>query len=446
SLRESIKGSSSTFACGGSVAIENVAYGGTPQLRGRSHPVNVFWESDSTVQKLVLPINQKNKSAVKHLQSLAGDCIPATFGRGDQDVLDPTYRRAGKLEPAHFSSNFHPADFGIIDQIEQDLLPTINDGPGSSGYRRKIIPELYKLNVYTGPSGFFHKHVDTPRGPKQIGSLVVCLPSEFKGGVLHVRNGGQDLSYDWSHASGSAIQWAAFYSDCEHEIKAVTEGERITLTYNLYATEIGTEGIPSALSLAPQSQHLYSALVKSLKEPSFMTEGGIVGLFCSHAYPHMSGTTAKSMKGLLKTSDYGLYSAIRSCGVDVDALPVSDTGSWYASIMKRLQRETNDTSKGKEEYTKMASDVWPSVQLNGITWLNEPNRDEIAFAHIPQLRGGPAPVAYGNDAVKPPVAFGNDAVKPMAFDKEKLSVVQYTDAAIFAVIQPWEKRSESLAL
>jgi hypothetical protein len=56
-----------------------------------------------------------------------------------------------------------------------------------------VVAELYKLNVsfvptnvlsngadvwkiYSGPSGRFRKHVDTPRGATQFGSLVVCLP------------------------------------------------------------------------------------------------------------------------------------------------------------------------------------------------------------------------------------------------------------------------------
>ena len=46
-----------------------------------------------------------------------------------------------------------------------------------------VIAELYKLNVYSGPSGMFKPHIDTPRGCTQFGSLVVCLPTEFKGAI-----------------------------------------------------------------------------------------------------------------------------------------------------------------------------------------------------------------------------------------------------------------------
>lgn len=49
---------------------------------------------------------------------------------------------------------------------------------------RGLRAELYKLNVYSGPSGLFKKHVDTPRAENQVGSLVVCLPVGFEG--MHI--------------------------------------------------------------------------------------------------------------------------------------------------------------------------------------------------------------------------------------------------------------------
>jgi hypothetical protein len=74
-----------------------------------------------------------------------------------------------------------------------------------------------------------------------FGSLVICLPTEFTGGQLIIRS--PDLStsvtHDWgstsnerSSSSVCRLAWAAMYS--EHEIKPVTTGHRVTLTYNLY--------------------------------------------------------------------------------------------------------------------------------------------------------------------------------------------------------------------
>ena len=102
-------------------------------------------------------------------------CQPASFGRNGKDVYDDSCRKALKLDTTSFCTDSCPYRSGIIDTVTQILLP------GVSTRRRGIRAELYKLNVYSGPSDKFKPHVDTPRGNDQIGSLVVCLPSAFEG-------------------------------------------------------------------------------------------------------------------------------------------------------------------------------------------------------------------------------------------------------------------------
>ena len=65
---------------------------------------------------------------------------------------------------------------------------------------------------------------------------MVCLPTHFIGGELIVRHYKQEIKYDWSSTASdtsSALHWAAFFSDVEHEVLPVSEGYRVTLTYNL---------------------------------------------------------------------------------------------------------------------------------------------------------------------------------------------------------------------
>lgn len=62
----------------------------------------------------------------------------------------------------------------------------------------------------------------------------MCLPMNHEGGELAVRHDERTEAFDWAKKSGeSSIQWAAFYSDCEHEVFEVKSGHRVTLTYNL---------------------------------------------------------------------------------------------------------------------------------------------------------------------------------------------------------------------
>lgn len=86
-----------------------------------------------------------NKSS---LDGLVAACAPATFGLGGEDVLDETYRKAGKLDRSQFAIDFHPHDYGIVDAISQILLPDFRSpGMEGRGEHRGVFAELYKLNV-----------------------------------------------------------------------------------------------------------------------------------------------------------------------------------------------------------------------------------------------------------------------------------------------------------
>ena len=73
------------------------------------------------------------------LAHLAQACQPATYGVQQQDVLDESYRKAGKMDAVNFSTNFDPNNIGIVEAIRGLLLKD----PASS-----IQVELHKLNVY----------------------------------------------------------------------------------------------------------------------------------------------------------------------------------------------------------------------------------------------------------------------------------------------------------
>lgn len=122
---------STSFSCGGSIQFRGpeATDSSASVPRRFSEPVSIFWAAgdDSQARKLVLPITDSNlESSQSTLQQLVDECLPATFGRREKDVFDPEYRRAGKMDLSHFSTNFHPANFGIIENIEKILLPSIS--------------------------------------------------------------------------------------------------------------------------------------------------------------------------------------------------------------------------------------------------------------------------------------------------------------------------------
>jgi hypothetical protein len=76
------------------------------------------------------------------LEQLAQACDPATFGLNKEDVMDETYRKAGKMDSDCFSTSLVPYDTDLIKIVRDYLL----EGTDST---RKIKVELYKLNVYS---------------------------------------------------------------------------------------------------------------------------------------------------------------------------------------------------------------------------------------------------------------------------------------------------------
>ncbi|PWY70746.1 oxidoreductase [Aspergillus eucalypticola CBS 122712] len=352
--------SSALFTCGGSIPIANPI--GSEQV--------LHWgaEHDSTAQKLTLPVLSENSDGSTHgLQTLLDACQPASFGRGGQDILDPEYRRAGKLDPDRFLTSFHPADFGIIELIEQILLPGISGETENRLQFRKLKAELYKLNVYSGPSGHFRKHVDTPRSEHQIGSLVVCLPCQFEGGNLTVQHHGQMAKFEWSRQSSSSIQWAAFYSDCEHEIETIRAGHRITLTYNLYVREMpGAILAPIRPVLDPHTLPLYGLIESLLTTPGFMKDGGVFGVHCSHAYPHSSDIAGLQLPRSSKGADLVVYAVFEALGMDVSILPVLEydedyegNGAPYFGDSEQDSASEQDSDSGRGWYYKRK--YWRSV-------------------------------------------------------------------------------------
>jgi hypothetical protein len=80
------------------------------------------------------------------------------------------------------------------------------------------------------------------------------------------------MTFDWSGPDND-IKWAAFFSDCEHEVLEVTSGHRITLTYNLYMRQGLREFEGSSQTLDLQRLPVYKEIKDALTNADFMAEG-----------------------------------------------------------------------------------------------------------------------------------------------------------------------------
>ncbi|KAK0711838.1 hypothetical protein B0H67DRAFT_586399 [Lasiosphaeris hirsuta] len=161
-LRESIalETIAFTFGCGGTIPIVSSLPDAAPEptssdpdkLRSTaSLPIDLRWDphdgsTPARQAKLTFPLEPTHEH---NLDQLLQDMQPATFGLGGKDVYDESYRKALKLDPTRFSSTLNPYTLGIIDTISQALLPSLRHAKQT----RAVKAELYKLNIYSGPSG-----------------------------------------------------------------------------------------------------------------------------------------------------------------------------------------------------------------------------------------------------------------------------------------------------
>ena len=174
------------------------------------------------------------KNAFEQMNALAPllkQCKPAPFGDGKKTRYDRDVRDALQLkaEGKGFSiENFDPEAAGILEEIQRKLVPH-DPNPVSA--------ELYTLNVYT-EGGHFAPHKDTPRGDDMFGTLVVCLPSQFRNGKLVLSHRGIVQKFDWGNAiekqkDPNQIHWVAFFGDVDHRDR--TNLERSTRHLDLSA-------------------------------------------------------------------------------------------------------------------------------------------------------------------------------------------------------------------
>ncbi|GKT40681.1 uncharacterized protein ColSpa_00862 [Colletotrichum spaethianum] len=384
SLRRILADQSHLFACGGDIPIRELkvpaeasGHFELPLLaseRKESDPITIRWDLNGTADSCAKSSLPPAQGAETGLDRLLQQCRPATFGRGGQDIYDEIYRKAVQIDPATFCTTFDPYSAGIIDA-------------------RSVRAELYKLN----------------------------------GGHLKVRHKGQEMTFDWSAnrentTDHAKIRWAAFYSDCEHEVLEVISGHRLTLTYNLYAVRGAGRLTGVSPTLNPAYLPLCQALKGILSQDPFNGRGGKMGFWCSHAYAY-NHTMETPLPATLKGVDAVLWESFQTLNLDPKIAPVirmsEDTremfSEWYDDPERhiypwsiRLRDKLPSTMPSEfiigykfgvhidreyqtesiEEYHD-AYQRWGSYSREPVHWLTKPIESELQLVYT----------AYGNQAI-----------------------------------------------
>jgi hypothetical protein len=164
----------------------------------------------------------------KQVKELKQHCEQAPYGKGEETIVDTSVRRVWRLTPEHFSlTNPEWQPF-----VQEFVLGKVQEELGLE--EQKLQAHLYDLLLYEKGS-FFLPHRDGEKLDRMVATLVIVLPSAFEGGELVVRHEGEAKVIDFGGSESKVfhIHFAAFYADCEHEIRSLRKGHRLCLVYNL---------------------------------------------------------------------------------------------------------------------------------------------------------------------------------------------------------------------
>jgi len=253
-----------------------------------------------------------------------------------------------------------------------------------------------------------------------LGSLVVVFPIPHQGGELVLRHKNREWTFDANALttlrSSPSLGYVAFYSDIEHEVLKVTNGYRVTLTYNLYSTpsEPNTKTTPLAITPDPNPSDSFGPAFRGLlKSPEFLPNGGTLAFGLVHLYPVTFESSLEDLVQYLKGEDAHVYRACRELelkpalrmvyeddwkgndyGVMMDKIieqPYYDCSfESQATYVSHLVDELGGVpiNKVNPTCTKMAEWFDENVEEGRITWISP-------FNERNQLKD--ITVTYGND-------------------------------------------------
>lgn len=176
--------------------------------------------SIQNIGEIAFPIHADQiKKIIQHARQ-------APFGKGSETLVDISVRNTWEIDADEVTTN-NPAWSALLHKVIKNVKKELGIPDNT------IRAEIHKFLIYE-EGGHFARHKDTEKGKDMFGSLIIYLPSEYTGGELVVEFEKDEVVVDFSRISPYEIGYAAFYADCDHEVKPVRSGYRVCLTYNLY--------------------------------------------------------------------------------------------------------------------------------------------------------------------------------------------------------------------
>jgi hypothetical protein len=252
----------------------------------------------------------------KQAKELKEHCEQAPYGKGEETVVDTSVRKVWHLKPDHFTLT-NP-DWKLF---LRQTLERVQEVLGLE--EQKLEAHLYDLLLYE-PGGFFLPHRDGEKLKRMVATLVVVLPSAHEGGELVVRHEGQERTIDFGggELNKYRVHVAAFYADCEHEIRPLRKGYRLCLVYNLTLKK-GGKSVG-----APRRAEYVGPISEVLREWARDEAHRMLAVTLEHQYTQ-EGLTWDALKGVDRARAGVLQEAARQadCQANLALLTLHQLGA-----------------------------------------------------------------------------------------------------------------------
>jgi hypothetical protein len=308
----------------------------------------------------------------------------APYGKGEETIVDTSVRKVWQIAPGkiRIGGKSWTANF-------DNILSKVKAGLGCDD--ATVTADLYKLLVYDR-GGFFLAHRDTEKTDGMFGTLVVTLPSMYRGGALRIRHAGREVTIDSNAADPSELSYVAFYADCEHEALPVREGNRVCLVYNLIQQHSkGRYRILRAPEYESRITEAAAVLDRFLRAPDAPAK---IAWLLDHQYSP-AGLSFSALKGgdAAKARVLAQAAARAQCAAHLGIVHIGESGAaepdddyFYRSRRNRYQTYQDRAEEDNDDDTSFTvatvDDTWQYVD----EWRDTNDR-VVEFGRIP-LAGG----------------------------------------------------------
>ncbi|EAU82072.2 hypothetical protein CC1G_09674 [Coprinopsis cinerea okayama7 len=232
-----------------------------------------------------LPLNEREAKAI------IASSKQAPFGKGKKTLVDKTIRNTWEIE----SDKVTFSNPKWTTWLEATVFKTVWDSLGVAPYTTRPRCELYKLLVY-------EKGSHTQKADGMFATVIVVLPSAFEGGEVILSHSGATETVDITANSAMETSILAWYTDVMHEVRPITSGYRLALSYNLIHTSpnVPRPVLPDMSDAAKRLQAVLRGWKEEKYPQSAMPSPPFFAYVLSHQY---SGLNLSSGTQGLKGAD-----------------------------------------------------------------------------------------------------------------------------------------------